>query len=327
LQPIDAEYRALTEAAGLLDLNDRGRLCLLGADREKFLHGQVTNEVLRLEPGRGCYAALVSAKGRVETDLFVFKLTDEILLDFEPGLAGKVTERLEKFIIAEDVQIVDVSTLYGLLSLQGPRAETVLAATEWVTDIPNEPLRWTKAVLPEGDLYIARNDRFGLPAYDLFVPAGALDEVAAKCLRGGAVWVGTEAREMARIENGIPRFGVDMDETNLAPETGIQNRAISYAKGCYIGQEVIARIRTYGQVAKALRLLRLAPGGDLPEKGVKLMREGKEVGYITSSTHSPRHGARVALAYVRKEANAVGTDLTLFGSGTVATIIAVPGGG
>jgi folate-binding protein YgfZ len=320
--PADPAYRALTESAALLDLSDRGRLCLLGGDREKFLHGQVTNDILRLRAGQGTYAALVAAKGRIESDLFVYKLAEELLLDFEPGLAAKITGRLEKYIIAEDVQIVDVSAAYSLLSIQGPSSERIVQEAGLPVP-PGEPFAWAASKLAEGDLYIARNGRFGPPGFDLFVPAEAASATAASLEKLGAPRASREAAEPLRIENAIPRFGADMDESNLAPETGIQERAISYAKGCYIGQEVIARIRTYGQVAKALRLLKFPAASAPPPAGAKVLADGKEVGATTSSAFSPKFGAPVALAYVRKEANAVGTRLSL-ASGEAAEIVAAP---
>ena len=310
----EAEYLALSREAALIDLSFRSRICLLGADREKFLHGQVTNEILRLKPGQGTYAALVTAKGKLETDLFIYKLAEELLLDFEPGLTRKVIDRLSKYIIAEDVQIADVAPHYGLLSVQGPRSSELLSAASIAPTLPEARLSWTKATVSGGELYVTQNNRFGAPGYDLFVPNDDLGAVAEK-LAGSMTLAGIEACEIARIENGIPRFGIDMNGTNLAPEA-LQEQAISYAKGCYIGQEVIARIRTYGQVAKALRLLRLPDElQELPAAGEKLFRNGKDVGYITSATLSPKHGVKVALGYVRKEANSPGESLQL-GSAT-----------
>jgi folate-binding protein YgfZ len=321
---IEKEYLTLTQSSGLIDLSFRSRICLLGADREKFLHGQVTNEVARLTVEQGTYAALVTAKGKLETDLYMYKLPDELLLDFEPGLTEKITARLMKYIIAEDVQIVDVAPHYGLLSLQGPHAAESLQVAAFIPKLPETPLNWMQTALPNGDLYLVNNARFGSAGYDLFVPINDMASVAEK-LSASSEWIGMEACEIARIENAIPRFGIDMDETNLAPEALGEN-AISYAKGCYIGQEVIARIRTYGQVAKALRLVRLpAELQSLPRRGEKLFKNGKEIGQITSSTLSPKHGAKVALAYVRKEANALGESLHLsVADGGVAQIIALP---
>lgn len=316
----EAEYTALTQRAGLLDLSFRSRICLLGTDREKFLHGQVTNDVLRLKTGDGAYAALVTAKGKVESDLFIYKLQDELLLDFEPGLTPKISNRLEKYVIAEDVQIVDVAPFYNLLSILGPDSATIVSS-QIHFPLPEKTLSFTKASSASGELYIVRNDRFGIPAFDLFVPSADALTLTEK-LSSQIKLVGMDACEMIRVEKGIPRFGVDIDESNLAPEALGEN-AISYAKGCYIGQEVIARIRTYGQVAKALRLLRFAAEPQqLPSRGDKLFKAGKEVGLITSSTFSPRHRSTLALAYVRKECNSPGDTLHLGApDGPLATII------
>ncbi len=226
----EGEYRALTTSCGLIDLTFRSRICLLGADREKFLHGQVTNEILRLPVGQGTYAALVTAKGKLQTDLFVYKLADELLLDFEPGLTAEVSARLEKYVIAEDVQIVDVAPHYGLLSVQGPSATEALQSLRLTASIPSTRLAWTKETLPGGDLYLVNHSRYGSVGYDLLVPNADLLDVAQRLSALGQ-WVGFEACEIARIENAIPRFTVDMDETNLAPEA-LEASVNSYAKGC-----------------------------------------------------------------------------------------------
>ena len=309
MNDLEDHYRRLRESASLLDLSSRSRLCVTGADRARFLNGQVTNDVNALKPGQGCYAALVSAKGKMQSDLTIYCLEDELLLDFEPGLAGSVSERLEKYVIADDVQIVDVAGLYGLLTIQGPRSAEAARAAGF--DAPAAPLSWT---VTESQIYCTNNARGTAAGCDLFVPAGEVPAVLSR-LRDAAAAVGggegsAEALELARIEAGIPRFGIDMDETNLAPETGIEARAISYKKGCYIGQEVISRIRAFGQVAKSLRGLRLSDDlSQLPSRGEKLFREGREVGYITSAARSFALGANLALGYVRREHNEPGVQL------------------
>ena len=253
----------------------------------------------------------------MQSDLFIYRLPDELLLDFEPGLAAAVTERLEKFIIADDVQIVDAALYYGLLSVQGPAAETVVRGLALPTELPARPLTFTSSRDETlGEIYLMNQPRLGTKGFDLFVPLAAmgavLDKLIAAAKQTGVRACGWQALETARIEAGIPRFGADMDESNLAPETGIEERAISYTKGCYIGQEVIARIRTYGQVAKSLRGLRLADDLKLlPVKGDKLFHRDKEAGYITSATRSPALKANLALGYVRKEVNQLGIDLVL----------------
>jgi folate-binding protein YgfZ len=312
-----AEHAALREAAGAFDLSFRGRLCLTGADRVRFLNGQVTNNVKDLRAGEGCYAALVTAKGKLQSDLNIFNLPDELLLDFEPGLSGAVAERLEKFIIADDVQIVDAAVYYGLLSVQGPQAEAAVRGLALSAEIPVKPFAFSTARDETlGEIYLMNQPRLGTSGFDLFVPMASLgavlDKLIAAARQCGGRACGWRALETARIEAGIPRFGADMDESNLAPEAGIEGRAISYSKGCYIGQEVIARIRTYGQVARALRGLRLADDlKSLPVKGNKLFHGEKEAGYITSAVASPALKANVAFGYVRREVNEIGTELIL----------------
>ena len=320
-----AEHVALKNAAGVLDLSFRGRLCLLGADRQNFLNGQVTNNVKDLKVGQGCYAAIITAKGKMQSDLNIYILENEILLDFEPGLSETVKERLEKYIIADDVQIVDVAPHYGLLCVQGPQSTEIVARLELgesaaelhSAERANKPFDFASIKHQTlGEIYLMNHPRIGSVGFDLFVPTNSLGAVADKLIAAakqiGGRACGWNALEVARIEAGIPRFGADMDENNLPPEAGLDSRAISYTKGCYIGQEVIARIRTYGQVAKALHGLRLADDlKALPVKGDKLFLGEKETGYITSAITSPTFKKNVALGYVRREANKVGTELIL----------------
>jgi folate-binding protein YgfZ len=340
-----AEHTALRQSAGVMDLSSRSRICLTGADRVRFLHGQVTNDVKKLRVGEGCYAAITTNKGKMESDLNIFCLADELLLDFEPGLTEKVSQRLEKFIVADDVQIVDVAPHYGLLSAQGPKAEEVIKLLGLFTEIPTKPFHSVKisdATL--GEMYLMNHRRIdshwwgetpsspdlleagsrGLSphqsnGFDLFIPNSSLGAVADKLIAAakqvGGRACGWQAFETARIEAAIPRFGADMDETNIPLECGIESRAVSYNKGCYIGQEVINRIHSVGHVTRELRGLRLtdpaSAGLPLPQRGDKLFRDGKEIGYITSTVKSPVLGANIALGYVRREANQTGNELML----------------
>jgi len=312
-----AEHTALRTAAVVVDLGYRGRLCLTGADRVRLLNGQVTNDLKVLTPGQGCAAAFCSPKGRLVADVHVYVLPEELLLDFEPGLSTALIQRLEHHIVAEDVQVVDVTPYYGLLTVQGPKAAEVLARLELFPTLPTESLRFATVSDPTlGDIYLMHRSRCGFAGFDLFVPTAALgavlDKLVAACRDVGGRISGFDALDLARFEAGIPRFPVDMDETNLPPEAGLDQSAISYSKGCYTGQETIARIRTYGQVVKALRGIRLADVlPSLPEKGSKLVKDGREVGYVTSAKFSPSLQANLALGYVRREANAVGTDLVV----------------
>lgn len=318
---VQAEHAALRGSAGVLDLSFRGRICLTGADRVRFLHGQVTNDVKRLRVGEGCYAALVTARGKMESDLNIFNLQDELLLDFEPGLTAKISARLEKFIVSDDVQIVDAAPHYGLLTVQGPKAEAVVRSLEFFPEVPATPLDFIKVADGMlGEIYLMNLARLGASGFDLFVPTNALGMVADKLIAAakavGGRACGWQAFESARIEAGIPRYGQDMDETNLPLEAGLESRAVSYSKGCYIGQEVLNRIHSIGQVTKELRGLRLADDlSVLPVKGDKLFHAGKEVGYVTSAVNSPALQLNLALGYVRKEVNQPGVELTWQGAG------------
>jgi folate-binding protein YgfZ len=314
---LKTEHSALWESAGVLDLSSRSRLCLTGADRVRFLHGQVTNDVKALQPGDGCYAALITAKGRMQSDMYIYCLPEELLLDFEPGLTSTVSERLEKYVIADDVQIIDVAPNYGLVSVQGPKSQSVIRAVGIVDNLPAKPFGFVrKAETSFGELHVMNQPRLGTSGYDLLAATeqvGALKKkLIAAAKSAGGCECGWAAFEIARIEAGIPRFGADMHETTNPLEAGLEGRAISFSKGCYIGQEVISRIRTYSEVAKALRGLRLANDlKSLPKKGDKLFSDGKEAGFVTSATASPRLNANIALGYVKREVNHPGTELTL----------------
>jgi len=331
----ETEHAALGTSAGVLDFSFRSRLVLTGADRVRFLHGQVTNDVKGLRSGEGCYAALTTAKGRMQSDLFIYALPEELLLDFEPELTAAVSQRLEKYIVADDVQAVDVAPHYGLLTVQGPKAEAVVRALGLANDLPTKPLGFLKIVEATlGEIYLVNQARLATSGFDLFVPIAALAAVADKLIAAakpiGGRACGWQAFEVARVEAGIPRFGVDMDDTNFPQECGIESRAVSYNKGCYIGQEVLNRIHTMGHVNKALLGLRLADElKSLPAKGEKLFAAGKEVGQITSAVMSSALKANLALAIVRNDANQVGAEL---GLGTaenqsLARIVGLPFGG
>jgi|ERR1051326_1021666 folate-binding protein YgfZ len=322
------EYWALRETAGILDLSFRGRLCVAGSDRARFLHGQVTNDVKSLRVGEGCYAALITAKGKMQSDLNIYCLQDELLLDFEPGLTTNVSERLEKYVIADDVQIVDVAPHYGLLSVQGPKAEGIIRALRLGAELPNKPFGFVKT----GDeVYLMNQPRLRTSGFYLFIPITSVASIRDKLIEAaksaGGRACGSEAFEIARLEAGIPRFGIDMDETTNPLEAGLETRAISFTKGCYIGQEVISRIRTYSEVARALRGLKLADNLKvLPAKGDKLFHDAKEAGFITSAIASPGLEANIALGYVKREMNQPGTELILRSAGgeSQARVVELP---
>ena len=316
---IEDELRLIHESAGLIDLGFRSRICVIGPDRIQFLHGQVTNDIKKLDAGQGCLAALVDHKGKIQSDLNVHRLAEELLLDFEPGLTERITERLNQFIIAEDVEVLDVAPHYGLLSVQGPASGAVLESLELGVSLPAKA-RQVASVSHEdfGEIYLANRARADRAGFDLYVPTDSLPAAfptlvdACKSARGDVC--GSAALEQARILAGIPRYGVDMDESNLVSETGIASEAISYSKGCYIGQEVIARIRTYGRAKRRFCRLRIdALDAELPAKGDLLYSGDRKAGWITSATRSAGDTGAIALGYVASGHWDSGTALTLKG--------------
>jgi len=324
---VRSEYGALTERVGLLDFSSRGRLCLTGGDRIRFLHGQVTNDIKALQTGSGCYAAIVNAKGRMEADASVYCLADELLLDLEPSLGPAVATRLDKFIVADDVQVIDVSTAYGLITVLGPAGTLCLSHLKLLTIAPGTELQIVKSNDPEfSEVYVSRNSRLRTAGYDLFVPANAfetlwtrIEEVVHEL---GGQPVGFEAFEIARIEAGMPRFGADMDSTTFPQEAGIETRAVSYSKGCYIGQEVLNRIHTMGHVNRVLYRLDFDPTV-APQRGDKLFHDGKEVGQLTSVARSLKADRFVGLGYLRKAARQEGAEIIInTASGEAKAIVA-----
>ncbi len=329
-----AEHACLKQTCGLLDLGCRGRICVVGADRVKFLHGQVTNDVAGLKDGEGCYAFLVNAKARIQSDLNIYRLENELLLDFEPGLTEAVMQRLDQYLIADDVQLVDAAPHYSLLSVQGPKSATAMEKLSWLGSLPLKARQMQVATVDGlGEIYVARLARTGSEGFDLFVPVGALEtvwnQVAAAVAGAGGRPCGWQALETARVEAGIPRYGQDMTDANLAPETALGEMAIHYKKGCYIGQEIIARVRTYGQAARELRRLIFPPEMKMPVKSAQvLLHVGKEAGHVTSCVWSPAMGCCVGLGYVRKEWHQPGQklDMQIAGDVFVVEVALLPGG-
>jgi len=309
------EYTAVSEGVGIFDLSFRGRLCVLGADRIRFLHGQVTNDIKSLPVFGGCYSALTNAKGKLEGDLNIWRLEDELLIDFEPGLQETITARLEKYIVADDVQLAEVASLYGLISVQGPLSAALLKALGRFDSLPQKDFQVIKKTFSTGEVYIMNHGRTGASGFDLFIPAVALEDFVRELLNtkfSGMRLCGWQAFETARVEAGIPRFGADMDATNFPQECGIEARAVSYSKGCYIGQETLNRIHTMGHVNRELTGLLLENNSlPLPAKGEKLFDNGKDVGNITTAIQSFACKQKIALGYVRKGLNEEGKQLVL----------------
>jgi folate-binding protein YgfZ len=311
-----SEDAALRAGAGLVDLSAREVVRVSGPDRVSFLHGMVTQEVNRLPEGGVADAALLTAKGTMVSDARVVRRVDDLLLLVEPGFAAPVLEALNRFLISEDAALADASSGFGQLALVGPRAEGLAQEALRLQGPPDGTLRPFEVEGAEG---WAMPEGLLLPGLDLLVPAEALPPVVERLLTAGAVPAGFEALEVLRVERGTPRFGADMDEKTIPLEARLE-RALSYQKGCYIGQEVIARATFRGHMNRHLVGLSFdAP----PPLRSELFRGERKVGWVTSAVESPRFGA-IGLGYVHRDVEQPGTALTLPGEAGRVTVRALP---
>src|SRR3954469_14198019 len=289
-------YRALVDGCGLVARSERGNLGLTGTGPKDFLHGQVTNDILGLEPGRGCYAAFLTHKGKMTGDLRVLDAGNELLLDCEPAVLQDLFNMIRRYKLGRDVELHKRTVECGLLSLVGPDARSVAGAP----DLPAEEHGHRAAELGGAPVRLIATDL----GVDVLCDAADIVRVTAALTAAGAVPVDAAAAEVRRVETGRPRYGVDLDDSVIPQEAGLNERAVSFTKGCYVGQETVARLYYRGKPNRLLRGLRLS--APVPS-GTPLLLGEREVGRVRSSVVSPRHGA-IGLALVRREAS-VGDEL------------------
>jgi folate-binding protein YgfZ len=291
-------YEALRHGAGILDLSVRGRIVARGRDRARLLHNLTSNEVKKMTPGAGCYAFLLSAKGRIEADLYLWCFAEHFLIDTEPELREKALQHIRRYIIADQVELRDVTAETAAIGLEGPGAAGVLAQI-------GAPVPGDLAHVAWGDHTVAGVTITGQPGVRIYCAAAEAAGVLAQLESAGARRVDAAGVRVVRIENGKPRYGEDIRETSLPQETQ-QMHAISFNKGCYLGQEIVERIRAQGHVNK--KLVRLAVDSAEPlAAGTKLKAGEADSGEITSSVYSPDLGKVAAMAYVRTAMAEAGT--------------------
>ncbi len=309
------EYDALQAGAGILDRSGRGRIQLTGADRRSYLQGLLTNDILGLSRGQGCYAALLTPNGRMISDMRVSELGGMALMDLPGATAADVGRRLADFIFTEDVQVDDARAALGHLGLYGPLAPAILSRVltpspgqEGPAAVQEGTARMTVGQNAERNfagtpVIVVRSDDYGVPGFELFPHAQAAGDLDEALVAAGAVAVSPETAEVTRVEAGRPEFGPDMDETTIPLEAGIEDRAISLTKGCYVGQEIIIRVlhRAGGRVARHLVGLVADTGSGLFRRGERVYRGGRDVGVVTSAVFSPRLQLPIALAYVHRD--------------------------
>jgi folate-binding protein YgfZ len=310
------EYAVLTEGCGLVDRSERGKLALAGADAKSFLNGQVTNDVEALQPGAGCYAAFLTHKGKMLGDVRVLDAGDELLLDTERVALQALFDMVRRFSVGYDVQLHKRTLERALFSLVGPRAHEV---------IPGVPGGEHAHVDTDFGRAIATAE-----GIDVLCEAEQADAVRAALIEAGAVQVSEDAAEIVRVERGRPRYGIDMDDGTIPQEAELNERAVSFTKGCYVGQETVARLHWKGKPNRRLRGLRLsapASSGEELRLGGPDGNPSRPLGRIGSAVVSPRHGP-IALAIVRREA-APGDTLVVAregdpSGGATATVVELP---
>ena len=303
-------YRAIQQRAVLGAVAPRLQIAVAGQDRAAYLQGLLTNDIQALTPGTGCYSAWLSPQGRMHTDMHVLESGDMILLDVPAETLDATIQRLDQFIFTEDVQVASLAESLGGVWLHGPQAASVLEKVIEGARGFNEWSEYRNGRFQFGasPVSVVRISQLGVPGFCVYLERARVSEMTAALTNAGAELVSDEAITAARIEAGYPVFGFDMTDDTIPLEAGIETRAISFTKGCYVGQEVIIRVlhRGHGRVAK--KLVRVRVDGPRPERGAKLHAGDREVGTVTSAAESPQSGA-LAFAYVHRDFFTSGTEL------------------
>jgi folate-binding protein YgfZ len=330
------QYRAVREAAGRVNRSLRGRIQLTGEDRRTYLQGLLTNDTAALVAGSGCYACLLTPQGRMIADMYVIETGTAILMDVEAEVTGRVAEHLDRFVFSEDVAVTNVTEAMAQIGVFGPRAAIVLSQALGAAAAPVPALELEAlAVLANrtslwdgAPVHVVRRDDLGGLGYDVLIGmehATALEEAID---RAGVVAVDSDVAEVCRVENGRPVFGRDMTEDTIPLEAGIEDRAISLTKGCYVGQEIIIRVlhRGHGRVARRLVGLTLGHDAEVPTPGMALRAAGRDIGTATSAVWSPALDCPIAMGYVHRDFAEPGTavEVVIGGAGVPAVVTRLP---
>jgi folate-binding protein YgfZ len=309
---VTAEHRAAREGTGLIDRSFVGKATVTGRDRQTFLHGMLSNEIKSLAPGQGIGAAFLDAHGKVMALLDVYVLEDRLLLELPPGLTDQTLQLLDKYLISEKAYFEAADESYCVLGAEGPGARALLSILGG-RDVDPGPYEHVEVSIAGAPVRVIGRSQTGGPGYQCWTMAFHGAALWRALVESGARPVGTDALNVLRIEAGIPWYGHDVDETVILPETRLEH-LVSYNKGCYIGQEVVARVKYRGHVNRALTGLVL-DGDRVPESGAKVLDDGKEIGRVTSAVRSIALGQPIALGYVRREHGAPGTAVSVHAGG------------
>ena len=304
-----AEFEALRLSCGVYELNERARVAITGGDRVRWLNGMVTNNIRDLAADHGVYAFLLNPQGRIQADLYAYNRGDSLLVEMDKALLEKVLQAFDHYIIMDDVELTNVTDQRAGIGAAGPRAPEVLRTAG--IHLPQlSPLQFVELRWRDVGVVIVKGDNPSVESFSLWVEPAQAASLREAVAAAGAAPVGRDALELLRIASGIPRYGQDIRERDLPQETE-QLRALNFNKGCYIGQEIVERIRSRGAVHRKFSGFEIE--GPLPSPGAKLQLEGKDVGEITSAAPLPAgDGNRaVALGYVRREFGAPGQQLSI----------------
>jgi folate-binding protein YgfZ len=305
------EYSAVRDGgAGLLDLSSRGRILVSGSEAIMFLNGLITNDMKTLGVNSWMPAILPNVQGRLLAAVRIIHRDDGFLIDTESATHDKVVSLLDRFTMAGDFRLTDLTAQTASYSVQGAKAAEVVRGVLGEAAANLEPRRAVTAGLAGRKVNVIRATHTAEDGFDLFVDANDAQQVRDSLIAGGAKPINEEVAETLRIEAGIPRYGIDMDETTVVTETNL-DEAVSFTKGCYVGQEIIVRIKHRGHVAKKMTGITLEEKSELENGAQILSAEDKEIGRIRSSTFSPRLGRTIALGYLKYDFLKPGTDVRI----------------
>jgi folate-binding protein YgfZ len=320
-QGFEAEYQAVRAGAGLIDFSYLASIRVEGADRASFLHRLLSNDILRVAPGTGCRAALLNASGKMLADIGVLADPEALWLLCSVLQADELGQALEKYHFSEQVEITNLERAYGILALAGPKLHDLLQKLIPGTTLPSTFGGHLMTTIKSHEVRLIRMPVAGGASMALMTEAAHLRGVWQALLDAGAAPVGWSAWNAARIEAGLPFYGIDMDASNLLPETGLEAISASSTKGCYIGQEVMARLDTYGSVSQKLMGLKLE-GATPVRTGAQILHAGQLSGRITSAAYSPALKCQIAMGYVKRGAYEPGTKVDV-ADGSVRTAATV----
>ena len=308
-------YAAATQSAALAEKDWFGVIKLTGTERVSWLQGMVTNDVQKLEPGSGCYAAHLTPQGKIVAQMHILADGDALWLSLERAAIPKLLSAFDKLLIMEDVQVTDMSNEYSILAVLGPKALPVIEA--WAGEPVELKNKYAHRKLEDSRIVVSDL------GYEIWVPRAKADKALRFIAGSGATAIDHGTWDVLRTEAGMPVYGVDIDETTTMPEIG--EAGISYDKGCYIGQEVVAKIKYIGHVNRRFVGLTF-PGAELPELKSPIHKGGREVGYVTTALLSPSLNKPIALGFVNRAAYAPGSEVEVLSGDKAlpASIVELP---